>query len=123
MLLVLLNILILASVGTMPLEEAFEILTKDRGISAEKWMEACDTVDRGCPVGDEACIRRLMAIWETPNYRGRTRGPLEIACEKANDETLPIILESADRKLEQEGVRAGTPRSEMVVFGEAGIVE
>lgn len=121
MLLTLSNIVILASIGTMPVEDAFAILADQRGISSARWEEAREAIDQACPVGDEACIRRLITIWEDPKHEGRFGTVvLHIAFEKADDKTLPIILNAVRLRLDRLE-KSGTPRGEADLLGEAGI--
>lgn len=105
MLISFLTMLVLTGTPPLSVDEAFEILrTNPRRVTEAQMVEAQKTIDRACPEGDEAWIRRLMGtgpdVWE-----GRKGAPggfyLQLACKKANDQTLPIILDAVRREVDR----------------------
>ncbi|HUU82443.1 MAG TPA: hypothetical protein VM243_02960 [Phycisphaerae bacterium] len=76
----------------MSLDEAFAVLKK-RGLSEAELVAASEVVLAECADGDEACIRRLMDVW-SDRWPAAHRQVMMLACQKADDATVGIILDA-----------------------------
>ena len=74
----------------LTVDEAFQILER-RAVTGRDYRLACEAIENGCADGDEACIRRLVEIWSD---KWSQRVTMELACKKADDKTLPLILDA-----------------------------
>ncbi|MCK4341006.1 MAG: hypothetical protein KAY37_04705 [Phycisphaerae bacterium] len=74
----------------LTVDEAFQILER-RAVSGRDYRLACEAVENGCAHGDEACVRRLLEIWSD---KWSQHVSMELACKKADDKTLPLILDA-----------------------------
>ena len=95
-----------AATAQLSLDEAFAVLKK-RGVTEAELVAASDLILAECADGDEVCIRRLVDVWSdgwAPHQQA-----LMLACQKADDATVGIILDAVARMLKAAEERQEPP--------------
>jgi hypothetical protein len=100
--------------GDITVADAFGVLAQQYPSEAQVY-EAVQVIDGAYADGDPECIRRLVDVWSS-GEPGQGHIAKELAFKKADDKTLPIILEGARRILDRQEAR-GEKRSNVFAVG------